>query len=226
MVHLGRVLHAGGGDCEALAARGLLQAANAISSLGFSVAGVLIILWARSAPGVERSYRIGFGSLMVATGIGSFVYHGSAAESGQFLHDFTFLATIWTLAMISFGRVRGMPWTLTWGSVAGGSAVLALLLVAAPSITNLLTAGLVVALIASDIVLARSGHLARGWRVAAIVLMSAAIVAYFVGRTGGPLCEPGSLLQPHAIWHLLAAGALAAYFVATSAVRAVDRAAS
>lgn len=38
-------------------------------------------------------------------------------------------------------------------------------------------------------------------------LAGAALVAYLAGRTGGPLCDPGSRLQPHAAWHV--AGALA-----------------
>jgi peptidoglycan/LPS O-acetylase OafA/YrhL len=40
---------------------------------------------------------------------------------------------------------------------------------------------------------------------------SAGLIAYLVGRTGGPLCHPGSLLQPHAAWHVFAAVALAAW---------------
>jgi hypothetical protein len=30
-------------------------------------------------------------------------------------------------------------------------------------------------------------------------------------RTGGLLCRPDSLLQPHALWHLLTATAMAAW---------------
>ena len=26
--------------------------------------------------------------------------------------------------------------------------------------------------------------------------------AHVLGRTGGPLCAPDSILQPHAFWHL------------------------
>jgi hypothetical protein len=32
-----------------------------------------------------------------------------------------------------------------------------------------------------------------------------------VGRTASPWCDPDSLLQGHAVWHLLAAAALAAW---------------
>jgi hypothetical protein len=36
-------------------------------------------------------------------------------------------------------------------------------------------------------------------------------LAFLFGRTGSPLCRPGSLLQIHAAWHLLVAVAAAAY---------------
>jgi hypothetical protein len=56
---------------------------------------------------------------------------------------------------------------------------------------------------------------ARGHGRAARVLMLAALAAgsaaYLAGRTGGPLCRPDSLLQPHALWHLLTAVAMAAW---------------
>jgi hypothetical protein len=49
-----------------------------------------------------------------------------------------------------------------------------------------------------------------------IALASAAAGAacWWAGRTASPLCDPGSLLQPHAAWHLLGAGALAAWGLA------------
>jgi hypothetical protein len=49
-----------------------------------------------------------------------------------------------------------------------------------------------------------------------IALASAAAGAacWWAGRTASPLCDPRSLLQPHAAWHLLGAGALAAWGLA------------
>jgi hypothetical protein len=40
---------------------------------------------------------------------------------------------------------------------------------------------------------------------------AAGVVAYVLGRTGAPLCDPRSPLQPHALWHVLVAVALAAW---------------
>ena len=45
---------------------------------------------------------------------------------------------------------------------------------------------------------------------AAVAALAAGGVAWVLGRTDGPLCDPDSLLQPHALWHALAAVAAAA----------------
>lgn len=40
------------------------------------------------------------------------------------------------------------------------------------------------------------------------LLLAGGGVCWALGRSGGPWCRPGSLLQAHAAWHLLAAGAI------------------
>jgi hypothetical protein len=43
------------------------------------------------------------------------------------------------------------------------------------------------------------------------VLALLAVGAFALGRTGSPLCDPATLLQPHAAWHVLAAATLTAW---------------
>jgi hypothetical protein len=55
---------------------------------------------------------------------------------------------------------------------------------------------------------------APGRRVAYRVALAAATAGaacWWLGRTASPWCDPDSLLQGHAAWHLLGAGALAAW---------------
>ena len=52
------------------------------------------------------------------------------------------------------------------------------------------------------------------WWAAAGACGAAGLAAYVVGRTGGLLCRPESLWQPHAVWHVLIATALGAAVVA------------
>jgi hypothetical protein len=51
----------------------------------------------------------------------------------------------------------------------------------------------------------------RTARVITSTALAGGLAAYVLGRTGGPLCRPDSLLQPHALWHLLTAVAMAAW---------------
>ena len=45
--------------------------------------------------------------------------------------------------------------------------------------------------------------------VSAVLVLGVAGVLYVTGRTDGPLCSAGSLVQPHAGWHVLTAVAAA-----------------
>jgi hypothetical protein len=51
------------------------------------------------------------------------------------------------------------------------------------------------------------------WR-AALALAAAGAAGWWLGRTASPWCDPDSLLQGHAAWHLLGAAALACWAVA------------
>jgi hypothetical protein len=62
---------------------------------------------------------------------------------------------------------------------------------------------------------ARLGPRARVAYRAALALAAAGAAGWWVGRTGSPWCDPDSLLQGHAAWHLLGAAALACWAVAT-----------
>jgi len=61
---------------------------------------------------------------------------------------------------------------------------------------------------------ARGPDWAPGRRTAyrvALVAAAAGAACWWAGRTASPWCQPDSLLQPHAAWHLLGAAALAAW---------------
>jgi hypothetical protein len=48
----------------------------------------------------------------------------------------------------------------------------------------------------------------------ALAATAAGAACWWLGRTGGPLCDPDSLVQGHAAWHLLTAAALACWAAA------------
>jgi hypothetical protein len=64
----------------------------------------------------------------------------------------------------------------------------------------------------------------RGGSYAALPpLLLLGIVAFFgrLGATGGPLCDPESIFQPHGVWHLGAAAAVTWWAIAIPVDRSV-----
>jgi hypothetical protein len=57
---------------------------------------------------------------------------------------------------------------------------------------------------------ARSHRRAAGY-VVAITALAIGVAANLLGRTGAPLCVPGSVVQWHALWHVATAVALGAW---------------
>jgi hypothetical protein len=118
------------------------------------------------------------------------------------------------------GRRLAVP---AWAATAG--AALALLAVA-PAAGGALAGALGLLVAAGEVALWRRGD--RGARVAAatsrgdrgadaaayragVAALAVGAACWWLGRTGGPLCDPDSPLQGHAAWHLLTAFALAAW---------------
>jgi hypothetical protein len=210
-------------DCEEIHDGLLNQPINAWSSLSFSAVGLLIVLSAWHASGRERVARVVFGLLMVATGIGSFLFHGPQPAGSHFAHDITFLATVWFLAVLNL--TEALPWQPEsgWITFGGGVGVMSILLVAFPDSTNILTGIVLGGLVLADLAIHRRGRIIGWWYGVALGAMVIAVGFLVVGRSSSPFCDPGSSLQGHGGWHLFAAIALGAYFMATSPVRIAGR---
>lgn len=195
-------------DCERVRSAFPGQPVATWSSLAFCLVGVVVA--ARAARFPDRADRLrafAFAALVVVTGLGSVAYHGDGGATGRWLHDASFLATLWFMAVDDW-RPSGRWSTrrIAWG--VGGGAVVVLLPVAA-SLTNPTLAALGLILAVSE---ARAwGERSPGARRAlagAAVLAAAAGLVYVLSRTDGPLCDPDSLLQGHGLWHALVAASL------------------
>ena len=84
-------------------------------------------------------------------------------------------------------------------------------------VTNIALVTAVTAAVLAEAVVARRSAprgVARAGRAVMAAALAVGVAAYVLGRTGGPLCRPDSLLQPHALWHLLTGLAMAAWAVA------------
>jgi len=209
----------GDSDCEFVESALLVQPINAVSSLAYSLVGAAIVVWAFNVSGHNRIVRIVFGVLMIATGVGSVMFHGPQGIGSQFLHDITFLTALLFLAVLNLTAARSRKASAVWPYFIAGGIVVAVALVIAPGLTNTLMIAVVVVLVASDVVLLRQSKRWTKWYVTALVASAVAVSMFVLGRTDGVLCDPSSTFQGHAVWHVLGAVALGAYFVATTAAR-------
>ena len=175
-------------DCEAIGAGFLGQPINALTTLGFVVAGLIVIIRRR-----DMSW-IGIG--LIATGLGSFLFHGPMPPGNEWAHDVTLA---WLVTMVA-------GWRTSWERLSRlpALAVIGVLFAAVPVIAD--PAAGVLTVVAVISILGRDHSAAP---VAPLLLLGAVAILGRLGATGGPLCEPESLFQPHALWHVGAATAVA-----------------
>lgn len=195
--------------CEMIRDGFLAQPVNAVTALAISFAGLVVA----GRPPVRW-----VGLAMVAAGLGSFLSHGPMPPYADWVHDVTLATLILVIAGVALGREA---WAAPAGLVGFGAAFAVLPSAASPAV-GVLTAGAIGLLLLKD----RSGR-----TIGPLLLLGVSAVIGRLGDTGGPLCDPASLIQPHALWHLGAAAAVAWWALGRAAhhsplaheVRAVER---
>ena len=186
-------------DCERCRPGLVSQPANAVSSLAYVVAGAAMLRGSRGGP-----TETALAWATVAAGVGSVAYHGPGGSAGRYAHDAGLIAMLGFIALSDAERLAGRP-------VPAGRAVVPVIAAvgAAPRLSPVTQALAGLATVATEAARLRrvGGGATRERRIAGPAL-AAGLVAQALGRTGGPWCRPDSLLQPHALWHVLTAGAL------------------
>lgn len=171
-------------DCEIIGGGLLGQPVNALTSIAFVAAGIIVL---SRRPALRW---VGFG--LVATGIGSFLFHGPMPEANEWAHD---VSLAWLIAIVGglgtrWERLTHLPALLVLGALfavvpAAGDPVSVVLIVVA-----------VIMVLRAD----RSPA-----TIAPLGLLGLVAIYGRLGASGGPLCEPGAMFQPHAVWHIGAA---------------------
>lgn len=95
----------GESDCEAIDPGLVAQPVNAVTSLGFVLAGlaVLLLLTPSQRRGVGGLYAL----LLALVGIGSVLFHGPQTPGAKFLHDAPIVALGILIAVVVVIRWRG-----------------------------------------------------------------------------------------------------------------------
>ncbi len=174
-------------DCEIIGSGFLGQPVNALSSLAFVAAGVIVLI---RRPALRW---VGFG--LVATGIGSFLFHGPMPPASEWAHD---VSLAWLIAIVGGIGMRWERLTRLTALVVLGTAF-----AVAPDIADPVAIALTLVALVSVLRADRSPA-----ALAPLGLLGIVAIYVRLGATGGPLCDPDSALQPHAVWHLGAAAAV------------------
>ena len=185
--------------CEAIRGGAIMQPANTWSSLAFVIAGAAVLLRARNVQS-----RI-FGAILIFLGIGSAYYHATLTFSGQFI-DVLGMYLVATLLLFHAidRRAKVSPANLAVMYVVT-NILLASILYWIPFVRRAVFGVIILLFIALERAHARKLIRAVGVLAFAFVIW---ILDYY--RIA---CDSSSVLQGHALWHIL--GAIASWLVYT-----------
>jgi hypothetical protein len=212
---LGADVGRGSEFCEAARAGWLKQPANALSNLGFVAAGVLIG-WRAGRP-EGRLARPGLASafavVVVLLGPGSMAMHATQTTLGGHL-DMTSMFLVASFA----AAYSLMRWRERGSAYFGSVFVIALLgcelveripgeIPVVMHAGNLVFGALLILTVVLEMRLRRRDGAAGDvrWIGLAVGAIAVAFVVWNLAKNGGPLCDPDSLVQGHAVWHVLCA---------------------
>jgi hypothetical protein len=187
--------------CEALRDGVVRQPANTWSNIAFVVVAAAI---ARTGGGDAVLRRV-YVALVALLGLGSMCLHASLTAWGGIADVSSMI--VYVAYVVALARVRKRGRVLALFAAIGGAAEG--LYLAAPSLGIAIFAALVV-------VFAATVRPRSRWLVAAAASFAAAFAIWLPSQNGCALCAPSSLVQGHAVWHVLCAVASWCVFRALS----------
>jgi hypothetical protein len=210
--------------CEALSPTGLVQPINSFSSLAFVLAGIAgILVWTKMKDRkdiLEATLILAFSLILMFIGFSSFYYHANLSFIGQFLDIFS---------MYLFGTLLTVGALVRRGKLSGRNAIILFIAInimlgvfqyVYPEARRILFAlillpGIVLELLPGTV----GGAWARQkmkYLLIGIGLLIGAYVIWILDQNN-IVCWPGSLIQGHAVWHIL--GAVAGFMIILHYIR-------
>ena len=188
--------------CEAIRADGIRQPSNSASSFAFVIVAVLILM-----RGNNKRISALFALTLTFVGIGSAYYHATLSFAGQFF-DVLGMYLIATLALIlSIDKVRRLSTATMIASYIAINVVLSIVLYTVPQFRRWIFGLLLLAIIGAELKdRTREGR----YLIKAIVLIAVAFIIWLLDFSR-VACTPESIVQGHAIWHIL--GAVSAWYL-------------
>ena len=201
--------------CEAQQNSIIRQPINTYSNLAFIFVGLVVFMIARrdwlngkqnNLLDSHRAYPIIFGTAAIVIGVGSFFYHASLTFLGQWL-DVMGMYLFASFALVyTYARLRPIRSALFVFAYVVMKAMLGYLLIVNPDARRQIFAAMVYGIIALEALvwLVERPKIKLHYFVIALGALALAYGIWIADEAGG-LCDPASLLQGHAIWHLLGA---------------------
>lgn len=204
-------LGVGNDYCEALRDGLINQPANTFSNLGFVIAGLAIGWQARRDPGAMGSLSAFYASVVVTLGPASAAMHATGTVLGKHFDLTSMFLVASFVAAYGLARLFGGGLGLFHGLFWGFLAVSEVVYFFGPPVPVILHAGNVVfALLllvgaGAEVMLWRRDRepAVLRWGVAAFGSLAVAFTVWNLDQRGW--CDPDSLLQGHAAWHVLCA---------------------
>ena len=187
----------------------ILQPADSWSAYGYVLAGFLMIVLARARTwdsAFPRMAAATFGVTAIMVGIGSVLLHATLTLWGQFLDVLGMYLVGSFLLVRAIARWRSIPDRVAILMYLALCAALTAVLIVEPEVRRWLFAVVLIAAILAELILARplrNGAMVRFYLLG--ILAKAVAFAIWIMDQRGTLCAPGSIVQGHAIWHLLGA---------------------
>jgi hypothetical protein len=196
--------------CEQYRIEFLGEPANAVTSLAFVAAAVGILAkrrrdtTRRDTPLRDRQTVV-FAALVAGTGAGSFIQHGPHPDWQAYAHDLPLVAVLMFVTTDAASDLIGRELSPSWWLVPTAAMVPVIALGASASTT--LQAAMATAAIGLSLVRARRRPGLRRTLITALVTAaSGAAISALTDRTS--FCQAATLVQGHAVWHILAAATL------------------
>jgi hypothetical protein len=190
----------------------VVQPANSYSSYGYAFAGFLMMVLARGRDWSSGFHPIAatvFGITAIFVGLGSVLLHATLTLWGQFFDVMGMYLTSGFMLVSALARWRDMPMrtaALLYCVVVGA---LLSVLYWVPEVRRSLFAVVLLAAIIVELVFARPRRpeVKTSYYLMGILTKAIAFTIWNLDQNG-VVCTPESLLQGHAVWHVLGASAL------------------
>jgi hypothetical protein len=120
----------GGSDCERLRPGLVAQPVNTVTSLGYALAGGIVLATARGRGGRPTRAELAYSGLLGLVGLGSVAFHGPQPPGARLMHDAPIPVLLLAAVATPAARVRrGAPalpgWSQRRGAVLVGLSVAA-----------------------------------------------------------------------------------------------------